>query len=42
MPLKDRIFSLRTSANMTREQFADAFGVSRQSVMKWENGDSLR
>ena len=40
MPLKDRIFSLRTSANMTREQFADAFGVSRQSVMKWENGTS--
>ena len=41
MPLKDRIYKLRTDANMTREQFAEEFGVSRQSVLKWENGTSF-
>ncbi len=40
MELKDRVFQLRTDLNMTREQFASEFGVTRQSVQKWENGTS--
>lgn len=31
MPLNDRIFKLRTAVKMTREQFAEEFGVSRQT-----------
>lgn len=38
MQLKDRIFKLRTDLHMTREQFADEFGVSKQAVQKWESG----
>ena len=33
------IYKLRTSAGMSQEGFADAFGVSRQSVQKWESGE---
>ncbi|MEA4832693.1 MAG: ADP-ribosylglycohydrolase family protein [Oscillospiraceae bacterium] len=33
--------SLRKSANMTQDQFAETFGVSRQAVQKWESGASL-
>ena len=40
MPLNDRIFKLRTAVKMTREQFAEEFGVSRQTILKWENGTS--
>lgn len=40
MPLNDRIFKLRTAVKMTREQFAGEFGVSRQTILKWENGVS--
>ena len=40
MPLNDRIYKLRTAVKMTREQFAEEFGVSRQTVLKWENGTS--
>ena len=35
------IKKLRKDKNMTREQFGDIFGVSGQSVQKWENGQSL-
>lgn len=35
------IKKLRTDKNMTREQFGDVFGVSQQSVQKWENGQAL-
>lgn len=35
------IKDLRTSANLSQNQFADLFGVSQQSVQKWENGDSV-
>ncbi len=38
MQLKDRIYKLRTDLHMTREQFADEFGISKQAVQKWENG----
>ena len=40
MQLKDRIFKLRNSLHMSREQFAEEFGVSKQAVQKWESGTS--
>ena len=36
MTLGKSINKLRTNANMSQEQFADLFGVSQQSVQKWE------
>lgn len=32
---------LRNKNNMSQEEVAEKIGVSRQSVAKWENGDSL-
>lgn len=32
---------LRDKHEMTQEQFAEKIGVSRQTVAKWENGESL-
>lgn len=34
------IHYLRKKENLSQEEFAERFGVSRQSVAKWENGDS--
>lgn len=31
---------LRRRENISQEEFAERFGVSRQSVAKWESGDS--
>ncbi len=31
---------LRKKENLSQEEFAERFGVSRQSVAKWENGES--
>ena len=41
MTLSNAINKLRTDANLSQEQFATLFGVSQQSVQKWENGDSV-
>ncbi len=41
MTMKDKIYKLRTGAKLSQEQFADMFGVSRQSVQRWENGTSV-
>lgn len=41
MTLGGAIKKIRTAVNMSQEQFANLFGVSQQSVQKWENGDSL-
>lgn len=32
---------LRNKHNLTQEQFAEKLGVSRQTVAKWESGESL-
>lgn len=40
MAITERIYKLRTGANLSQEQFATIFGVSRQSVQKWESGAS--
>ena len=36
--MKEMIYKLRTNAKMSQEQFANIFGVTRQSVQKWESG----
>lgn len=41
MAIEEMISRLRTNANMSQEQFADLFGVSRQAVQKWESGASV-
>lgn len=41
MEIGKSIYKLRTGANLSQEQFAALFGVSQQSVQKWENGDSV-
>lgn len=38
MTLGNTIGKLRAEAKLTQEQFAEIFGVSQQSVQKWENG----
>lgn len=41
MTLGETIHQLRTSRGMSQEELAEALGVSRQSVSKWENGASV-
>lgn len=38
--ISSNIRFLRRRENLTQEEFAERFGVSRQSVAKWETGDS--
>ncbi len=38
--ISSNIRFLRKQNNLTQEEFAELFGVSRQSVAKWESGDS--
>ena len=42
MTLSEKLQALRQEAKMTQEDVADVCGVSRQTVTKWEAGDSLR
>lgn len=41
MKLAEKIYMLRRRQNLSQEQLADALGVSRQAVSKWEVGESL-
>ena len=41
MTIGKAINKLRLDSNLSQEQFATLFGVSQQSVQKWENGDSV-
>lgn len=41
MTIGSMVNKLRMNANMSQEQFAELFGVSRQSVQKWESDASL-
>lgn len=34
----DRLWSLRTAANMTQQELADTINASRRAVIKWEQG----
>ena len=40
MTFGDKLSALRREQNYTQEQLADLLGVSRQSVSKWESGQS--
>ena len=41
MNLADRIQSLRKAKGISQEQLADAIGVSRQAVSKWESEQAV-
>ena len=41
MAFSDNLQYLRTKAEMTQEQLAETLNVSRQSVSKWEGGQSF-
>lgn len=41
MKIDKVIQNLRNDAGLSQEQFASLFGVTQQSVQKWENGDSV-
>ncbi|MDE6201247.1 MAG: helix-turn-helix domain-containing protein [Clostridiales bacterium] len=41
MEYNERIKQLRIQKNITQQQLADEIGVSRQSVVRWENGLSV-
>ncbi len=41
MNLSEKIISLRKEKDLSQEAFAEALGVSRQSVSKWESGAAL-
>lgn len=42
MTLAERILELRTRQKLSQGDLAERLEVSRQSVSKWETGDSLR
>lgn len=41
MDLSEKILTLRKSRNLTQEQLAENLDVSRQTISKWESGQSL-
>jgi transcriptional regulator with XRE-family HTH domain len=41
MNIKREIIRIRKNNRLSQEAFAETIGVSRQSVTKWENGDSV-
>ncbi len=41
MTLGERIQTLRKAASLSQDQLAEALGVSRQSISKWELNDSI-
>ena len=40
MDLSEKILKLRKANNLSQEQLAERLGVSRQSISKWESGQS--
>lgn len=40
MKLAEKIYELRKANGMSQEQLAEKLNVSRQSISKWESGDS--
>ena len=39
--LKDIILTNRKPKNMTQEQLAEQLGVARQTISKWELGETI-
>ena len=40
MNFSEKLFTLRKAKNLTQEQLAEQLDVSRQSISKWESGQS--
>lgn len=40
--ISTNIKNLRKKLRLSQEELAEKVGVARQTVAKWENGDSLR
>ena len=41
MTIGEKISHLRAAYNMSQETLAEKLGVSRQTVAKWESGESV-
>ena len=41
MPLSNKIYELRKSNGMSQEALAEKINVSRQSISKWESGETV-
>lgn len=41
MKFKEKLQLLRTNKKLSQEELADNLGISRQSITKWENGQSF-
>ncbi len=41
MNLSKKVFELRKAHGLSQEQLAEKLGVSRQSISKWESGESI-
>ena len=39
--ISENLFTLRKTQKLSQEQVAEAVGVSRQAVAKWENGEAV-
>ena len=40
MKINERLFNLRREKNLSQEELANVLGVSRQTISKWETGES--
>ena len=40
MKFENKLINLRKSKGVSQEQLAEALGVSRQAISRWESGDS--
>ena len=41
MDISEKILQLRKANNITQEELAEKINVSRQSISKWESGQSI-
>lgn len=41
MDFKERVFQARKAKGFSQEDLAEAIGVSRQAVSKWETGEAM-
>ena len=41
MSLSEKLYNLRKSKSLSQEALAEALGVSRQAISKWENGSAI-